>query len=101
MPIPNYNQDIAYWCDKLMDDLEYDSIACNSETGWQRITHCRQCVHFNQQAYSIVIQDESQKHFISPSIKCEHCGGTMIQTIGAGLVCYKCDPRWNKVRDKG
>jgi len=61
VPQPNINMEIEYFCDIKMIDLDYDSDSC-----WNHpeISKCRQCVHFEKQDYSIVVQDERFKKFI-------------------------------------
>ena len=64
MPQPNYNQDTCYWCSKYMIDIELDSDACETNGGMSNT--CASCVFCEKQNYSIVIQREDQKEFISP-----------------------------------
>jgi len=56
-----YSQGYAYWCNEIVSDLDYDSDSC-----WNHpeISKCRQCVHFQKQDYTIVVQDERFKKFI-------------------------------------
>lgn len=68
MPIPNYNQDITYWCSLTIDDVEPSDSACLKMAS-EKITSCCQCPFLAKQYYTMVIQDESQKEFISPSRK--------------------------------
>jgi len=61
MPNIFCSQSSEYWCSETMSDLDYDSDSC-----WNHpeIGKCRQCVHFEKQDYSIVVQDERFKKFI-------------------------------------
>jgi len=64
MPIPNYNQDVTFWCELTFSDInEYDE-ACDYVS--KKIKICKQCSMCMKQSYSLVVQDESQKKFISP-----------------------------------
>ena len=66
MPQPNYNQDTCYWCSKHMTDIEPDDPSC--EENMPNI-YCFTCTFCEKQNYSIVVQREDQKEFISPKEK--------------------------------
>jgi len=61
VPQPNLNCSTEYYCNIKMIDLDHDSDPC-----WNHpeMSKCRQCVHFQKQDYSIVVQDERFKKFI-------------------------------------
>lgn len=68
MPIPNYNQDITYHCTRLNVDVdEYDPSCSIMFADYCKV--CKQCSYCRKNSYTMVVQDESQKEFISPSRK--------------------------------
>lgn len=64
IPQPNLNYDATYWCSEKMMDTEPYNDACPDME--YEISSCGQCSFCEKQSYSIVIQREDQKGFISP-----------------------------------
>ena len=62
-PQPLLNYDECYWCSFHITDIEPDDPACEEGRDYDTCVGCPYC---EKQAYTIVLQNEKQKKFISP-----------------------------------